>query len=197
MRRAGAAKVVSLYVAAGAIGVLSAWLWLTKVDLTGIDAGAWRVNLVAGSVDADAYTRARIAIGALLALDRRETLYYTTERDDSGRRLQADCHYDIALRAPPARWWSVTAYAADGFLFPNASRRYSVGGENILVSRDDQIHFSVGPERAEGASATHIPTRGRGSMRLTLRLYQPAEALQRAPQSLAAPQITRRSGCPS
>lgn len=74
-------RLAALYVLAILVGLGSAWLWLTRVGPSGVDAGVWRVNLLAGSPNADAYTRARVALGALLALDRRETLYYIARTD--------------------------------------------------------------------------------------------------------------------
>jgi hypothetical protein len=191
------AALVLLYAAAVSIGVGSAWFWLTRVGIAGVDAGAWRVNLLAGSGDADPYTRARIAIGAVLALDRSETLYYTTEQDDAGQPLRAECDYMIEGVPPPARWWSITAYAADNFLFPSPLRRYSIGSESPVVDARGRFATALGPTpQADASEATRIPTTGHGRMRLTLRLYGPAAAIQRDPGSLAAPVIRLRGACP-
>ena len=96
-------RLAALYALAVILGIVSAWLWLTKVGPSGVDAGVWRVNLLAGSTSADAYTRARIALGALLALDRRETLYYIARSDERGESLRADCRYRLSGPAPAAR----------------------------------------------------------------------------------------------
>jgi hypothetical protein len=191
------ALLAALYAFAIVIGVGSAWLWLTRVGLSGVDAGAWRVNLLAGSRDADAYTRARIALGAVLALDRSETLYYTTDHDDSGAPLRADCRYRIEGAPPPARWWSLTAYADDHFLFANDAKRYSVNGETVTLDAAGNFSATIGPPNENSLSdRAWIPTSGRGGMRLTLRLYGAAEAVQRAPESLATPTIRLAGGCP-
>ncbi|NCW56947.1 MAG: DUF1214 domain-containing protein [Gammaproteobacteria bacterium] len=189
--------VASLYIASIFLGVASAWLWLTRVGIAGVDAGAWRVNLLAGSQNADAYTRARVALGAVLALDRSETLYYTTQHDDRGKALRAECRYKIEGSPPTARWWSITAYGADNFLFPNAERRYSVGTESAQLDATGRFSLMIGPLPAsEVGNRTWIPTAGTGGMRLTLRLYNPAPAVQQAPGSLAAPSITLAGECP-
>ncbi|MFM7396333.1 MAG: DUF1214 domain-containing protein [Gammaproteobacteria bacterium] len=189
--------LVGLYLLAVVLGVGSAWLWLTRVGISGVDAGAWRVNLLAGSRDADAYTRARIAIGAVLALGRSETLYYTTDHDDDGAPLRAECRYRIEGIPPPARWWSVTAYAADHFLFPNDAKRYSVSGETVTPDAAGRFSATLGPSTEASQNDTSwIPTAGRGGMRLTLRLYGAAEAVQRAPGSLTTPSIRRVGACP-
>ena len=170
-------------------------LFRSRVGMSGVDAGQWRVNLLAGSTRADAYTRARIAIFALLALDRRETLYYTTDRDDDGATLRAECTYSIELRPPAARWWSITAYAADGFLFPNKARRYSVSGENAQVDADGRVRFRIASQASPAGVDARITTSGVGAMRLTLRLYQPDDSLQLAPQTLDPPSIKKDGRC--
>ena len=191
------AYLVGLYLLAVVLGVGSAWLWLTRVGISGVDAGAWRVNLLAGSRDADAYTRARIALGAVLALDRSETLYYTTDHDDTGSLLRAECRYRIEGPPPPARWWSLTAYAADHFLFPNDAKRYSVNGETVTLDGSGRFGATIGPaSEISRDDRSWIPTTGQGGMRLTLRLYGADESVQRAPDSLVTPTIRRVGECP-
>jgi hypothetical protein len=191
------AYLVGLYLLAVVLGVGSAWLWLTRVGISGVDAGAWRVNLLAGSRDADAYTRARIALGAVLALDRSETLYYTTDHDDTGALLRAECRYRIEGSPPPARWWSLTAYAADHFLFPNDAKRYSVNGETVTLDGSGRFGATIGPaSEISRDDRSWIPTTGQGGMRLTLRLYGADESVQRAPESLVTPTIRRAGECP-
>ncbi|MBM4232908.1 MAG: DUF1214 domain-containing protein [Gammaproteobacteria bacterium] len=188
--------IASVYIAAFFLGVGSAWLWLTGVGIAGIDAGAWRVNLLAGSQNADAYTRARIALGAVLALDRSETLYYTTQRDDQGEPLRAECRYKVEGSPPPARWWSITAYDQDHFLFPNTERRYSVGTESAQLDSAGRFSLTIGPLPAnERDNRAWIPTAGTGGLRLTLRLYNPDPAVQQSPGSLSAPSISLNGNC--
>jgi hypothetical protein len=193
-------RLIVAYALAVVAGVSSAWLWLTRVGPSGIDTGAWRVNLLAGSPNADAYTRARVALGALLALDRRETLYYIARTDDRGEPLRSNCRYRLSGPAPAARWWSVTAYDEDFFLFDNIARRYSVNRDTVRLDAEDKMVFDVGPEDvgAEAATSTpaDLPTRGAGTLLLTLRLYNPAISLQRDPASLAAPRIDVVGSCP-
>ena len=183
-------------VTAGALlGVGSTWLWLTRTDPAGTRIGPWLVNLEAGSSDASTYTRARIALKALLALDRRETLYYIAQQDDAGRPLRSRCRYLISGSIPAARWWSVTAYADDIFLFPDAEKRYSVSGETTLntVGRFSAV---TGPETPVSGALAWIPTPGDRGLILTLRLYNPSPPLQADPGALSAPRIERQGDCP-
>ena len=184
-------------VTAGALlGVGSAWLWLTRTDPAGTRIGPWLVNLEAGSSDASMYTRARIALKALLALDRRETLYYVADRDDAGRPLRSRCRYLISGSIPSARWWSVTAYADDIFLFPDTEQRYSVSGENSTLNTVGRFSAFTGPETPISGAIAWIPTPGDRGLILTLRLYNPSPALQADPGALSAPRIERQGDCP-
>ena len=73
-----------LYLSAVAVGLGSAWWMLKKSPWLNpsVKVGAWSSNLQAGSQDAGMYTRATIAVNALLALGRDETMYFVATRDD-------------------------------------------------------------------------------------------------------------------
>jgi hypothetical protein len=189
--------LVLVHLAALPAGIASAWWSLQRVEAFGSAAGPWRVSLLAGSADADLHTRARVALGGLLALSRDETLYYVARSDSNGAPLRSRCSYRVRGAAPPARWWSVTAYAEDFFLFPDAPGRYSVNGAHATLGGDGHFTFVSGPtvpERADGVR--WLPTPGDRGLVFTLRLYQPAAALRDAPSALAAPRIERIGDCP-
>ena len=190
-------RLAAWYALALIAGIASAWLWLTRVGPSGVDAGVWRVNLLAGSPNADAYTRARVALGALLALDRRETLYYIARTDERGEPLRANCRYRLNGPVPAARWWSVTAYAEDFFLFANEQRRYSVNGQTAVLDAQGRFAFVTGPVApAAGESLTWLPTPGDRGLVFTLRVYIPDPALAAAPGTLQPPTIEPQGACP-
>ena len=113
------ANALAWATAALLLGIGSAW-WAVKKMPSGresIRVGAWQANTRAGSTDADMYTRAGIAVNALLALGRAETMYFVAITDDAGNPLRSRCAYRISGAPPKARWWSITAYADDMFLF--------------------------------------------------------------------------------
>jgi hypothetical protein len=192
-----------------AIGLASAWLAVRRE--AGVAAGPWRASLLAGSADADAWTRARVAIGGLLALNREETMYYVATHDSAGAPLRSRCSYRVVGTPPAARWWSVTAYADDFFLFEAPQRRYSVNGETARLDARGRFAFHTGPNEpvgaqpvqataADGAAARSsaaaaapaepwLPTPGDRGLLLTLRVYNPEAALQAAPASLDPPRI--------
>lgn len=185
-------SLVVLYFAAIAVGLVSTWFALKRVGLEGVTAGAWQADLLAGSSDAGPYTRARIAVNAVLALDRSETIYFLATRDDSGAPLRAQCHYRLRGVAPDSAWWSITAYAADNFLFPVESHRYSISGDSLNLTAGEPFAAKIGP----AVIGPDIETSGSGELRLTLRLYKPDAALQKNPATLRAPSIALAEACP-
>jgi len=187
--------VLALYGLAIALGAGSAWLVVrSQLDRGGVSAGAWRTSTLAGSTHADLYTRAVVAVGALLALNREETVYYVATTDSDGRPLRSRCRYRISGPAPDARWWSITAYAEDRFLFDAPGRRYSVNGRNMALDAQGRFSFETGPTPAVGATPW-LPTPGDRGLSFTLRLYNPAPELVANPASLAAPRIERLGAC--
>jgi hypothetical protein len=190
------ATALALYLAAVALGLGSAWWVLKKAPWLGtsVTVGAWKTNLRAGSADADMYTRAAIALNGLLALGRDETMYFVAMHDDSGAALRAQCHYRVSGLPPHARWWSVTAYADDLFLFDAPNRHYSLNGDTAQLNGQGQFEFTTGPTTTGGSH--WLPTPGAGGLLLALRLYNPEPALQAAPATLIPPHIARLGDCP-
>ncbi len=155
----------------------------------GVAVGAWRTNVNIGSVAASPWLRAAVAIGGILALDRRETLYFTASTDDRGERLTRRCEW--RLDGPPidARWWSVTVYGSDGFLIPNRARRYSLGSGALAPGAP--VRFTLAPRSDDPSVVPLADAPDDGAFNLTLRLYQPSAEIARAPQRAALPRITR------
>jgi len=185
----------ALYLSAVALGLASAWWALKQAPWLNpsVEVGAWRANMHAGSRDAGLYTRATVAVNALLALGREETMYFVATRDDAGQPLRAQCNYRITGVPPQARWWSITAYAHDMFLFDAPNGHYSLNGSTAVLDSAGGFALSTGP--TEQAGTYWLPTPGKGALVLTLRLYNPAPALQAAPHALVAPAVQALGGC--
>lgn len=198
-RRISTAKrigvALALYLGAVAVGLGSAW-WVLKYAPwmnNYVQSGAWKTNLHAGSQDASIYSRASVALNALLALDRSETMYFVATQDDAGKPLRSRCTYRIEGVPPKARWWSITAYADDMFLFDIAAGQHSLNGSTAQLDAKGRFAMRTGPAAQPG---THwLATPGERGLVLTLRLYNPEPELQAAPTSLAPPSINVVGAC--
>lgn len=178
-----------------ALGILTAWLSVrSPAAIRSVTVGAWHASLMSGSADADIYTRARIALSALVVLNREETLYFLATTDDKGQPLRSRCSYRVSGTPPQARWWSITAYAEDMYLFANEPKRYSISSANAPLDAAGKFSVVTGP--AQPASAKNwIPTPGDRGVVFTLRLYNPVPLIVANPAALHAPAIERVGDC--
>lgn len=186
------------------LGLGSAW-WTVRNGgpaESRFQVGPWEGSLLAGSADADLYTRARVAVVGLLALERRETVYYVARTDSAGKPLRSRCQYRVDGIAPPARWWSLTAYAEDHFLFDAPQGRFSLNGALATLDARGEFHLLTGPTAvvdptsvADNHKLHWLPTPGDRGLELTLRLYHPSESLQINPEALIAPTIKQVGAC--
>jgi hypothetical protein len=180
-----------------ALGLFSAYQAVRSGFAGGeISNGPWRSSFVTGSPDADLYTRARVAVGGLLALAPSETVYWTAERDGEGRPLDARCEYQVEGVELPARWWSVTLYGADQFLTENETGRYSFSQTTLTRPPSGPWSFLVSSEAKPSEVMNWLPSGKAGAtgpFSLTLRLYNPKPRVYQEPEQLALPSIERRA----
>ena len=180
-----------------ALGLFSAYQAVRSGFAGGeVSNGPWRTSFVTGSPDADLYTRARVAVGGLLALAPSETVYWTAERDGAGQPLDARCDYQVEGEELPARWWSVTLYAADQFLTENDAGRYSFSQTTLRRPPGGPWSILVSSEAKSGDGVNWLPAGkpgATGHFSLTLRLYNPKPLVYQQPEQLALPQIERRA----
>ncbi len=186
-------KLAGVIVFALVAGLGSAW-WalLGGVRAAGVEVGPWVTSTVIGSPASDPYTRAQVALTGLLALEKSEAVYYTAARDDEGKALRGECDYRVTGRSFPARWWSITAYGADSYLMDNPADRYSYNAESLGLRFAPTAKWEINVS-AEPQDANWLPVAEDAFFSLTLRLYNPAEALITNPEGLKAPSITRLS----
>lgn len=161
------------------------------LEETAVHVGPWRTPIDAGGGGRDLYTRAVVAVGALLALSRSETIYFIAGQDDDGETLRGNCRYVVTGRDVPARWWSVTAYAGDHFLIPNAENRWSFSDRSVTRDADGGFRLTLSRDRAEG---DWLPTGQAERLVLLLRLYNPGPAVAADPGAAVLPSI-RKEGC--
>jgi hypothetical protein len=120
-------------------------------------------------------------------------MYFIATHDDQGRPLRSHCNYRIQGTPPQARWWSVTAYANDLFLFDAVNRNFSLNGSTAVLDAQGHFQLTTGPHAVDGSF--WLPTPGNSGVVLALRLYNPEPSLQAAPASLQPPTITRLGEC--
>ncbi len=175
-----------------ALGLGSAYAVVKRGLAAGSVAnGPWRTSLTTGSPDADPWTRARVAMGGLLALAPSETIYFNASVDDSGETLRARCDYRLTGAELAARWWSVTAYGSDAFLIPNEAGRYSLS--QTTLAREPSGAWSA-LVSAQPQAGNWLPSGNPGeshAFELTLRLYNPAPEVYEHPGETLLPRIER------
>lgn len=148
----------------------------------------WMTDLDIGSEDAGMVLRARTARKGLYALKRSEAVYYTRSDDNSGRRFDAACTYRLSGGALPAAWWSITLYDEAQFLARNGNDAASVNSETLpTVRRSWEVVVGAEPP-SDGA---WLSTRGAGAFDVTLRLYEPADAVTSGEVVTGFPSIER------
>ncbi len=153
--------------------------------------GPWRASFLTGASEADPYTRARVAVGGLLALAPSETVYWTAERDGEGRPLDARCDYRIDGEELPARWWSLTLYGADQFLVANDAGRFSFSQTTLARQPGGPWTVEVSTTPRPGNWLPSGRPGAAGAFSLTLRLYNPEPPVYEQPERLALPRIAR------
>lgn len=174
------------------VGIGSAWLVLGNGQLLGrFEYDHWFGNANAGSAAADPYTRGIVATIGLLALNRSETIYFHRYVDENGQPLAESCVYDLIGGDLPARWWSITVYAADDFLPLNDDAALSVDATQIVREPDGSWTARLAAQRA-GAS-NWISTRAADTFSLALRMYNPGDRARDDASSIPYPKIRRVS----
>jgi hypothetical protein len=184
-------RLLGALVLAALLGFGSAWYqvaWSPSMGVA-IKNGPWRTDLTAGGSNADIYTRARVALFGLLALNKSETIYYTARGDSAGDAFDAKCSYRIEGHDPDARWWSFTVYGNDSFLVPNPQNKYSVSKNSVVRSTDGTFTVRLsGSAEAQNWIATSPD-----GFDVTLRLYNPGPTVLADPAGVALPSITKEA----
>lgn len=174
------------------VGIGSALLVLGNGQLLGrFEYDHWFGNANAGSTAADPYTRGIVATIGLLALNRFETIYFHRYVDENGQPLIESCTYDLTGGDLPARWWSITVYAADDFLPLNDDSAPSIDATQIVRESDGSWTARMAPQRTRASN--WISTRAAGTFSLALRMYNPSDRARDDPSIIPYPKIRRVS----
>ncbi|NWG53637.1 MAG: DUF1214 domain-containing protein [Hydrogenophilaceae bacterium] len=185
-----AAVVLGFLLGAGSALLVIGW----GAQRSSVAAGAWTINTLAGSQSADIYTRAFVARVGLLALAQSETIYFQAAQDADGRPLTEGCRYELAGGPLPARWWSITLYAADNHLPRNEGDALSIDATSVRADeagRWTAVVSAASPQDAENWISSDAAGEG---FTLTLRLYNPTDAARNDPAQVPTPSL-RMLGC--
>ena len=150
--------------------------------------GPWIVWPLAGSEDADPYTRAHFAANGHLPLTAFEAITFRATTDDHGQPLDQACEYVVEGRAFKSRWWSLTAYESDRSFIENAANRYSFNSQNMVYSGQGEYEIVLATEVRPG---NWLPLRRSGRFQLTLRLYNPDTEMRDSLRELILPKIRK------
>ncbi len=187
-------SVVSAAIVGLAVGAVGAVYSLSRSTMGGERYSGWVGSKLTGSTAADRFTRAKVAKAGLLALNRSETIYFTLTKDERGKPLNQNCAYLLRGGPFPARWWSVTIYAADDFLPRNSDGAQSIDDTRIRKDPGGGWTAAVQLQRpGPGGAPNWISTWGAGTFSLTLRLYNPSQTASDDPKTIVFPQIATLS----
>jgi hypothetical protein len=195
LKLAGTAKRALTYagvvLVALALGAGSALLALTlATSIVLVENEEWSTNPLAGSTEANPYSRAYTSLGSLLALNREEAIYYTAEEDAEGETLTSACDYTVRGGSFAAGWWSLTAYGGDHFLIPNEQDRYSYSQSELQSGGEERWSIRLSAEPQEG---NWLPTGNANKVVLFLRLYNPEPSVHENLGTVELPEISRES----
>ncbi|MHA7898633.1 MAG: DUF1214 domain-containing protein [Henriciella sp.] len=162
-----------------------------------IDVDGWRSDWSIGSENANPYVRARVARNGLMGLRKEEAVYFLKTEDDSGEPLREACTYRVSGATFPAEWWSITLYDAENRLPINEDGRLSFDQTQAASLNNGDASswaFQVSSAAPSEPNTAWVSSRAGGNFDLTLRLYQPSDALLAEPATaLEPPQIIRQS----
>lgn len=188
---------------AGGVIVLSAVLGggaaMYQVSRAGVAFGSevnvrgWQSSSTIGSSASDPIERALIARKGLLALARKETIYFSLAKDDQGALLDNKCSYQIKgnLAGSQARWWSITLYAADDYLAVNGDQAGSVDVTRMVA--DPSGAYIVTVSSTQGEAQNWLSSKNAGQFSLSMRLYNPTSEVQADMTKANLPSVSKVS----
>ena len=162
-----------------------------------IDIDNWHSDWSIGSENANPYVRARVARNGLLGLRKEEAVYFLKTVDESGEPLSEACTYRISGGVLPAGWWSITLYDSDSRLPMNQDAHLSFDQSQAdqLTDRDATAWAFQVSATAPTAGTAWVSSKAGGMFDLTLRPYQPDQALLDRPIAALTPPRIERLSC--
>lgn len=161
--------VVVVFIGLGVGGSLSWYSIQTNQGFGALKIGQWTAWPLAGSLEADPYTTAKVAAEGEVPLGAAEGLAFHAREDENGQLLRRECQYQLIGKTPPARFWTLAAHSEDGeMLSERPSENKSLLSPEILRNADGSFALQVGPKLASG---NWLRLTGTGPYQLILRMY--------------------------
>lgn len=160
-----------------------------------IDVESWRSDWSIGSENANPYVRARVARNGLMGLRKEEAVYFLKTEDDQGETLSEVCNYRVSGDTYPAAWWSITLYDGENRLPMNEDGRLSYDQTQAELTGSGASWSFLVSATAPDDGAAWVSSRAAGNFDLTLRLYQPSDALLEDPEATLVPPRIERLSC--
>ena len=160
----------------------------SPAPIDAIALGAWQAWPNAGTVDADPYSRARLARTGEIPLGSGEGLMLLAQTTIPAQPLAATCDYTIAGQTPPARLWTLVVENRDGQVFKERDGVAALGSDALL--REDGRLVRDRALAHVRKAGNWISTGGAGRFRVVVRLYDTTARTGTALTTLAMPRIT-------
>ena len=134
-----------------------------------LNIGQWTAWPLAGSVNADPYSTAKVAAAGDVPLGAAEGLAFHARLDRQGNALRRNCQYQLSGITPPARLWTLTAHdMKNRVLFKSNGRPSHLLSRQLLRQPDGRFNIVAGPDLAAG---NWLEVDGQGPYQLIIRLY--------------------------
>lgn len=183
---------LSLAMALGLGGWSAVWALRRPADFGTETVGPWLADPAAGSLDADPYSKARLARVGNLTLGLGEGIVFRALSDSAGRPLRLDCTYRLAGQMPPARVWTLAAFTPEGRLIqPGDGRPGWLVSQSLLRADDNAVRIAIGPAAMPG---NWLAVAGRGPFILALTLYDTSASSSSGGAELEMPSLATE-GC--
>ncbi|MEP0944902.1 MAG: DUF1214 domain-containing protein [Rhizobiaceae bacterium] len=152
------------------VGGSLAWLSIQNNHGFGtLNIGQWTAWPLAGNVNADPYSKAKVAAGGDVPLGAAEGLAFHARIDRRGNVLRRNCQYQLTGLTPPARLWTLTAHDMENrVLFKSDGRPSQLLSRQLLRGSDGRFRIVAGPDLS---AENWLEVDGTGQYQLILRLY--------------------------
>lgn len=154
--------------------------------------GQWAAFPLAGTLDADLYTKARHAKQTTLSLGEAEGLRFQIWKDNKGKALNSRCQYILKGQIPTAQFFTI--YPVDLSLRPiksdvqDGGLPFELHSQNIIRNPDNSFSIMISPTPYAG---NWLASNKQEEFGLVLNLYNTPIATSTALQILSMPILLR------